>query len=96
MTKLRKQQVKNPEPKAESKEEELLKMRLENYIAEVTKLRGQVTEIEALKAHAANLQMINDDFEKRLSEMTERCHESIAENSSLRRKIPRVQNCIIR
>lgn len=86
--------MKNPEPKGESKEEELLKMRLENYIAEVTKLRGQVTEIEALKAHAANLQLINDDFEKRLSDMTERCHESIAENSSLRRKLEDLESSI--
>uniref|UniRef100_A0A7E4UVU9 HOOK_N domain-containing protein n=1 Tax=Panagrellus redivivus TaxID=6233 RepID=A0A7E4UVU9_PANRE len=94
ITRLRATASRMSEGKQESREEELLKMRVESYLAEIARLREQLTDMETLKAHSANLQLINDDFERQMTAMVERSHEILAEKNTIKRRLDELERAL--
>lgn len=79
------------EIKTESKEEEFLRKRIENYASECSKLREQLLDMETFKVQSTNLQYINDDLEQRISELVENSHQMLADNNRLKRRLEELE-----
>jgi hypothetical protein len=79
------------EVKTESKEEEFLRKRIENYASECSKLREQLLDMETFKVQSTNLQYINDDLEQRISELVENSHQMLADNNRLKRRLEELE-----